>query len=411
MKLDFETDTSNISSVVGEFYSETSLENSSANVSTMLRAGIKAAQVGNRAEAKLLLLQVTETEPKNEEAWMHLASVSEYPEELLSYLSHVLEINPKNDRALDWAKSTKNLLSKNFVERGMSASKDSHKEFAKQCFLKAIVQDEENETAWLWLASVSDSAEEKTAYLQKVLTLNPKNENAIVLLKSIKNQKVDTLLQKAVAAAVADERKAAKQMLETILSDAPELVEAWILKSFLVESFEEKIECFERILDLNDENELANLNWTTLLDIMSKAETTQIAATKQFSNSARHVLEEPEMSADFPELIESFESDMVSFDENLEEIQPSFEAQTVEEEISDNEEELEKVELSENGEESFVDSEEEVSSEEIGVFEAVTQNNTDYSYLQSEPIQEVFEDYSQYASSETLTPKENSTLR
>jgi CheY-like chemotaxis protein len=407
MKLDFETNTSNISSVVGEFYSETSLENSSANVSSMLRVGIKAAQDGNRAEAKVLLLQVAETEPKNEEAWMHLASVSEYPEELLSYLEHVLEINPNNARASEWAKSTKNLLSKNLVERGMSASKDSHKEFAKQCFLKAIVQNEENETAWLWLASVSDSAEEKTAYLQKVLTLNPKNENAIVLLKSIKNQKVDTLLQKAVAAAVADERKAAKQMLETILSDAPELVEALILKSFLVESFEEKIECFERILDLNDENELANVNWTTLLDIMSKAETSQIAATKQFSNSARHVLEEPEMSVDFPEPNESFESDAVSFNENLEPIQPNFETQSVENENFDNEEELEKAESSESGEESFADSEDEVSSEETGVFEVTAENNTDYSYLQSEPIQEVFEDYSQYASNEILMPEGN----
>jgi CheY-like chemotaxis protein len=407
MKLDFETNTSNISSVVGEFYSETSLENSSANVSSMLRVGIKAAQDGNRAEAKVLLLQVAETEPKNEEAWMHLASVSEYPEELLSYLEHILEINPNNARASEWAKSTKNLLSKNLVERGMSASKDSHKEFAKQCFLKAIVQNEENETAWLWLASVSDSAEEKTAYLQKVLTLNPKNENAIVLLKSIKNQKVDTLLQKAVAAAVADERKAAKQMLETILSDAPELVEALILKSFLVESFEEKIECFERILDLNDENELANVNWTTLLDIMSKAETSQIAATKQFSNSARHVLEEPEMSVDFPEPNESFESDAVSFNENLEPIQPNFETQSVENENFDNEEELEKAESSESGEESFADSEDEVSSEETGVFEVTAENNTDYSYLQSEPIQEVFEDYSQYASNEILMPEGN----
>jgi CheY-like chemotaxis protein len=408
MKLDFETNTANISSVVEESYSETGFENSSADVSPMLRAGIKAAQEGNRAEAKLLLLQVTETEPKNEEAWMHLASVSEYPEELLSFLGHVLEINPNNERALEWTKSTKNLLSKNLVERGMSASKDSHKEFAKQCFLKAIVQDEENETAWLWLASVSDSAEEKTAYLQKVLALNPKNENAIVLLKSVKNQKIDGLLQRAVAAAVADERKTAKQMIEIILGDEPKLVEALILKSFLVESFEEKINCFEKILDVDDENELANLNWTALLDIMSKAESpTQNASINQSFAAVRDDYEESETSPNLPELNETFEYDAVSFEEDLEAIQPSFQLQAVEKENFDSEEMPEEVELRENNEESFAYSEQETLGEETEVFEASTQNDTDYSPLQSEPSQEISEDYSQYASSEVSTPEEN----
>jgi CheY-like chemotaxis protein len=408
MKLDFETNAPNISSVVEEFHSKTSVGNYSADVSSVLRAGIKAAQDGNRAEAKLLLLQVTETNPENEEAWMWLASVSEYPEELLSYLEHVLEINPYNQRALEWSKSTKNVLSKNLVERGMSASKDSHKEFAKQCFLKAIAQDEDNETAWLWLASVSNSTEEKTACLQKVLTLNPKNENAIVLLKSVKNQKIDGLLQKAVAAAVADEPMAAKQMLETILSEAPTLVEAWILKSFLVESFEEKINCFEKILDIDDENELANLNWTTLLDIMSKAESpTQNASINQSFTAIRDDYKEPETIVSLPELNETFEYEAVIFEDDLKAIEPTFELRTTEKEFFGNEEMTEEVESSENREESFAITEQEILGEETEVFEVTAQNSTDYSHLQAEPSQEIFKDYSQYASSEVSTPEEN----
>jgi twitching motility two-component system response regulator PilG len=52
----------------------------------MLRAGIKAMQDGNRAEARQLLLRVTDAEPNNENAWLWLASISEYPEELLIFL-------------------------------------------------------------------------------------------------------------------------------------------------------------------------------------------------------------------------------------------------------------------------------------------------------------------------------------
>jgi twitching motility two-component system response regulator PilG len=45
----------------------------------MLRAGVKAAQAGNRSEARQLLTQVTEAEPDNETAWLWMASISEYP--------------------------------------------------------------------------------------------------------------------------------------------------------------------------------------------------------------------------------------------------------------------------------------------------------------------------------------------
>jgi len=407
MKLDFETNAPDVSSVDEEFYNDVNLENSSIEALPMLRTGKKAAQEGKRAEARFLLLRVTEIEPGNEEAWMQLASISEYPEELLGFLNHVLEINPDNERALEWSKSTKNLLSEKFVQRGIEASKEAHKEFARQCFFQAIAQNGENETAWLWLASVSDSAEEKTAHLKKVLSLNPDNENAIVLLKSIKNQKVDHLLQDAIAAAVADEREAACQILEKVLSDAPELVEAWILKSFLVRSFEEKINCFEKILDLDDENELANVNWTSLLDIMSKVESqTQGESKEQFSASQTSDFQEPVMSLDSTSPDNTLQFTAALPDEDFETVQPIYEAQALEEEISGFDESSQKVWSDEEHEENFADSELETASEENEVFIDAAQNYTDYSQPQTEFPQEVSEDYSQYVSGEISLPQE-----
>ncbi len=95
-------------------------------------------------------------------------------EQCFEYLIRTIE------RAFDWAKSTHLLLANDFLQRGIEASKKSQKEFARRNFLQAIAHDEENETAWLWLASVSDSVEEKNIYLRKVLNLNPENENALV---------------------------------------------------------------------------------------------------------------------------------------------------------------------------------------------------------------------------------------
>ncbi len=66
MKLDFKSNASGISTVEEEFCNDI-YEDSRAKASAQLQAGIKAAQEGSRAEAKHLLLRVTETEPGNEE--------------------------------------------------------------------------------------------------------------------------------------------------------------------------------------------------------------------------------------------------------------------------------------------------------------------------------------------------------
>ena len=71
----------------------------SAEAKTALNQGIKSAQAGDRSEARTSLLRATELDPRNENAWLWLASISEYPEELLGFLNHVLEINPENQRA------------------------------------------------------------------------------------------------------------------------------------------------------------------------------------------------------------------------------------------------------------------------------------------------------------------------
>lgn len=280
-----------------------------AKISEMLKAGIAAAKEGNRAEARALLLRVAESQSDNETAWLWLASISEYPEELLVFLNNVLDINPNNERALEWSRATKSLLAKTFVQRGITASRESQKDLANQCFRQALAHDGANEMAWLWLASIADSTEEKMAHLERVLSLNPENETAQASLKSVKHQMSQALLKKANVAAISGEHEAAREMLDELMNLSPEMEEAWILKAYLSESHDEKIACFEKVLAFNPENETAQAGIASLHAIRQrelerqaqKAEFERLAAVAQAEllESAKPVSEEvPELFFD-----------------------------------------------------------------------------------------------------------------
>jgi twitching motility two-component system response regulator PilG len=252
MRLEFESNSSALP--VTEVTSENELvENGSGAAKELLREGIKAAQAGNRSEARHLLLRVTELESANENAWLWLASISEYPEELLVFLKNVLEINPDNQRAIEWTKATRSLLAKTFVQRGIDAAREDQKVFANQCFNHAIAQDENNETAWIWMASVSDSDEEKIGFLEKALSIDPENPETLAGLTSIS----ETRLESAYTAAAQGDSARANELLDLVLERIPESEDAWLLRSDLVEDKAAKTSILEKVLTINPGNEEA----------------------------------------------------------------------------------------------------------------------------------------------------------
>lgn len=267
MRLEFEPNTTTLPFVENDAVSESA----TSETEKMLREGVKAAQEGKRAEARNLLLRVTEMDAGNETAWLWLASISEYPEELLVFLSNVLKVNPENERALEWQKGTRSLLAKTLVQRGIDATKDDRNDFARQCFEQALGHEENNEMAWLWLASVAESEEEKTACFEKVLSFNPENETAQSSLKSIHSQKMQKLLQEAITEAVTGSQETASGLLETVLEQDGALEEAWVLKSHLAASFDERAECFVQILALNPDHEMAKASVASWRMLAEKA--------------------------------------------------------------------------------------------------------------------------------------------
>src|SRR5215210_2324566 len=105
MRLEFETNVITIPPAVCGTLHETPIAGTD-DFETTLNNGIAAAKNGEREVAREFLTEAAEMSAFSEEAWMGLASISEYPEELVAFLTNVLTINPENARAKDWLAET-----------------------------------------------------------------------------------------------------------------------------------------------------------------------------------------------------------------------------------------------------------------------------------------------------------------
>ncbi|HEX8566353.1 MAG TPA: response regulator [Pyrinomonadaceae bacterium] len=222
-----------------------------------LRGGISAAKAGNRAEARNLLLESARLDETNETVWLWLASISEQPAELYGFLLKVLALNPENERALEWQKATRTLLVNQSITEGATLIQENNRRAAAECFRRATEYEPNNEIAWLWLASATDDIEDKLAFLQRILRLNPNNEKAQTMFHSAKRQMARSLLRKGSLAAVSGDRAGAIRFLGEIMEYDAEFEEAWLLKAFLSETVEEKARCFRRALEINPDNSQA----------------------------------------------------------------------------------------------------------------------------------------------------------
>ncbi len=70
-----------------------------ADVQQLIQQGVEAARAGNKAQARELFQQATDTDMNNERAWLWLATVTDDPQEKRIHIENVLHINPDNDRA------------------------------------------------------------------------------------------------------------------------------------------------------------------------------------------------------------------------------------------------------------------------------------------------------------------------
>lgn len=279
MKIEHEAVSANISSpTINSFTGKTQavLEpvlsvDSRYQVTRLVREGITEAKAGNLPAAREILLNAIDIDNQHETALMWLASISDKPQELLSFLQRVLVINPANQRAQQWAVATKSMLVKSLIQQGAASHKEGMPEIATQYFLQATEYDPNSEMAWLWLVSVASEPEDKLSYLNRVLSLNPTHEKALALFHRTKTQIARSLIKKGNAAAVSGNRAVALEILGDVMEYNPNLEEAWLLKAFLSDSTSEKAFCFEKALEINPESSQAR-NGLDVLKTQTKNE-------------------------------------------------------------------------------------------------------------------------------------------
>ena len=289
------------------------VEESASNgvdVSRLLKQGVSAAQSGERALARTLLMRVTESDPQNTDAWLWLASISEYPEELLGFLENVLSVDPDNFRARQWKAATRSLLAKTFVQRGISANEDGQTQFAVDCFDKALEHDEQCESALVWKASLMESETDREELLARALEINPDNDDAKAALMAITGRREQLQLNAARSAAVSGDLSGAELILHQVLANDADSIDAWLLMSQVAAPFSEKMLAYRRILELDPSNALANAGHDFISDMLDavQAEDSNTEAEETFEGAEQFAAEpstddDQQMSAD----VEQFE--------------------------------------------------------------------------------------------------------
>ncbi len=120
-------------------------------------------------------LSVVERDPKNEQAWLSLAALAENDKQAIGCLRRVLEANPQHEQAIS-------RLHRALLNEGSRQAKAGNKSRARWLLMEASALDPNSEQVWLWLAQVAENSSDVVRCLQKVLKLNPSNEQAITWL-------------------------------------------------------------------------------------------------------------------------------------------------------------------------------------------------------------------------------------
>lgn len=261
MRLEFEPNVATIPLVESGSFEDIPV---SPDLETLLKKGIDAAQSGDRDRARDALLKATCLDQNCEDAWMWLASISEYPEELLAFLDHVLRINLDNQRAVEWRLATRSLLAKTFVQRAVRAHEQNDEALCEHNLEQAFQFDENCVSAWQAKAAWAPGPDEKQRILNHILVIDPENAAAHSAIDELNHSKIDGLMEAAKTAAAAGKRKKAVELLDQLLDAAPEMVSAWILRSHFSLTLDEKLHDLERALELEPDNVVARANYDFL---------------------------------------------------------------------------------------------------------------------------------------------------
>ncbi len=151
------------------------------------------------------------------------------------------------------------------LQKAIQAARSGRKVEARDLLLKLVEDDPQNEMAWMWLAGLVDSLEDRIIACENVLTINPANEKARAYLTKLQQQNKSSLEKKNIEEAVdvfnqakahaeRDEINAAIRLARQALEKDDRYEDAWLLIGRISPDINQQIAALEKANQLNPSN-------------------------------------------------------------------------------------------------------------------------------------------------------------
>ena len=144
------------------------------------------------------------------------------------------------------------------LQRAIETARAGRKAEARELFIRIVEADPQNEAAWMWLAGLVDSLEDRIIACENVLTINPSNEKVRGYLTRLQQQQkaaeAERLLAEAKVRADRTETDAALQLARQVLELQPRSEQAWLLVAGLSSDIDQQIEALANASQLNPDS-------------------------------------------------------------------------------------------------------------------------------------------------------------
>jgi tetratricopeptide (TPR) repeat protein len=170
----------------------------------ILHQAVQAARAGRKEEARDLLLELVEVEPRNEIAWMWLSGLVDSLEDRIIACENVLTINPANDKVRAYLEQLQRKHESELARRKIDEAAsllDQAKACAEQndptaalrLARQALEKRSDYEEAWLLIGRLSGDLDQQIGALEEAYRLNPSNSETISALKHARHLKANPM--------------------------------------------------------------------------------------------------------------------------------------------------------------------------------------------------------------------------
>jgi len=174
-----------------------------ASVEVLQRA-IQAARAGRKVEARDMLIQLVETDPDNEMAWVWLSGLVDSLEDRIIACENALTINPANQKVRSYLeelqkkqKSTVEQSNKadvsDLLTRAKSHADQNEIDIALRLAQQASEKNSDSEEAWVLIGKLSSNLEQQIQAMEKASQLNPSNQEIAIALEELQYLKTNPI--------------------------------------------------------------------------------------------------------------------------------------------------------------------------------------------------------------------------